>query len=133
MTHWQDTFDDKELQWKQIFTCPYTLTIDTKLRASQYKYILKILLDNSILVLYHPVFMTRDSLSHMFWECHITQAFWRNVTVFLQNKLSINIELVIRKILFVMTHIQMLMEKINQFPLTLFYLLQNISKVVLTF
>ena len=28
MTHWQDTFDEKELQWKQIFTCPYTLTID---------------------------------------------------------------------------------------------------------
>jgi len=27
------SFDDKELQWKQIFTCPYTLTIDTKLRA----------------------------------------------------------------------------------------------------
>jgi len=41
MTHWQHTFDDKELQWKQIFTCPYTLTIDTKLRAFQYKYILK--------------------------------------------------------------------------------------------
>jgi len=42
--------------------------------------------------------MTRDSLSHMFWECHIIQAFWRNVTVFLQNKLSINIELSYKKI-----------------------------------
>ena len=39
MTHWQHTFDDMELQWKQIFTCIYTLTIDTKLRALQYKYI----------------------------------------------------------------------------------------------
>ena len=25
---------------------------------------------------------------HMLWECHIIQAFWRHVTVFLQNKLS---------------------------------------------
>jgi len=33
----------------------------------------------------------------MFWECHIIQAFWRNVTVFLQNKLSINIELSYKK------------------------------------
>ena len=106
MTHWQDTFDDKELQWKQIFTCPYTLTIDTKLRAFQYKYILKILPDNSFLHKYCSVpsslcdfcFMTRDSLSHMFWECHIIQAFWRNVTVFLQNKLSINTELSYKKI-----------------------------------
>ena len=45
-------------------------------------------------------FMTRDSLSHMFWECHIIQAFWRNVTVFLQNKLSINTELSYKKISF---------------------------------
>jgi len=33
----------------------------------------------------------------MFWECHISQAFWRNVTVFLQNKLSINTELSYKK------------------------------------
>ena len=46
MTHWQDTCN-KELQWKQIFTCLCTLTIDTKLRAVQYKYILKILPDSS--------------------------------------------------------------------------------------
>ena len=44
--------------------------------------------------------MTRDSLSHMFWECHIIQAFWRNVTVFLQNKLSINTEFSYKKISF---------------------------------
>ena len=39
MKRWQQTFDDEELQWKQIFTIPYTLTIGTKLRAFQYKYI----------------------------------------------------------------------------------------------
>ena len=44
--------------------------------------------------------MTRDSLSHMFRECHIIQAFWRNVTVFLQNELSINSELIYKKISF---------------------------------
>ena len=100
MTHWQDTFDDKELQRKQILTCPYTLTIVTKLCAFQYKYILKILLFFINIVLYHPVFMTRDLLSHVYWECHIIQAFWRNVTVFLQNKLSINIELSYKNISF---------------------------------
>jgi len=36
----------------------------------------------------------------MFWECHIIQAFWRNVTVFLQNKLSINTELSYKEISF---------------------------------
>jgi len=41
--------------------------------------------------------MTRYSLSHMYWKCHIIQAFWRNVTVFLQNKLSNNIELSYKK------------------------------------
>ena len=91
-----------------IYKCPYTLTIDTKLRAFQYKYILKILPDNSFLYKYCSVpsslcdfcFMTRGSLSHMFWECHIIQALWRNVTVFLQNKLSINNELRYKKISF---------------------------------
>jgi len=52
MTHWQHTFDDKELQWQ---LCPYTLTIDTKLRAFQYKYILNILPDNSFLHKYCSV------------------------------------------------------------------------------
>ena len=74
MTHWQNTFVDKELQWKQI----YTLTIDTK-RVLQCKSILKILPADSFLHKYCSVpsslcgfcFMTRDSLSHMFWKCHI--------------------------------------------------------------
>jgi len=67
---------------------------DTKLRAFQYKYILKILPDNSFLHRYCSVpsslcdfcIMTRDSLSHMFWECHIIQACWRNVTVIFTNQ-----------------------------------------------
>mgnify|MGYP000278898940 CR=1 FL=1 len=115
MTHWQNTFDDKELQWKQIFACPYTLTIDTTLRAFQYKYILEILHDNSFLHKYCSVpsslcdfcFMTRDSSSHMFWECHIIQAFWRNVNSLFTKQTLLILNLVIRNNLFVMTHIQM--------------------------
>ena len=55
--------------------------------------------------------MTRDSLSHMFWECYNIQAFWRNVTVCLANKtLSINIELSYKKFSYHKDHIQTLME-----------------------
>ena len=60
MKRWQQTFDDKEFQWKQIFTIPYTLTIGTKFRAFQYKYILKhylITLFFINIVLYHQVFV----------------------------------------------------------------------------
>jgi len=87
-------FGDEEVQLKHTFTC--TLTIDTKLRAFQYKYVLKILITLFFIyiVLFHPdfvSFMTRDLLSNMFWECHIIQAFWRNVKCFLEY-FYINIE-----------------------------------------
>ena len=113
MTHWQDTFDDKELQWKQIFTCPYTLTIDTKLRAFQYKYILKILPDNSFLHKYCSVpsslcdfcFMTRDSLC--FGNATSFKPFGEMLQSFYKTNCLLIMNLDIRKFLFVMTHIQM--------------------------
>jgi len=102
MTQWQHTFDDKELQWQ---LCPYTLTIDTKLRAFQYKYILKILPDNSFLHKYCSVqsslcaFLFHDkrtTLTYVQGMSHHSNLFGE-MLVFLQNKLSINIELSYKK------------------------------------
>ena len=53
MIHWKHTFDDNELQLKQIFTCPYKLTIDTKLRAFHFLLILNLVIRKFLFVMTH--------------------------------------------------------------------------------
>lgn len=105
---WEDLFDRNILQWESIFIQPYKLTIDTKLREFQYKTIMRIIPDNTFLYKCHLVpsnlcdfcFMSIDSITHMFWECPIIQAFWRDVECDLERKLSTNIDLNLENILF---------------------------------
>ena len=90
-TKWNVTNDE---QWNIIHTQPFNLTIDTKLREFQYKYILNIVPNNSFLYKCHLTQsnlcdfcnMYIDSTIHMFWECHHVQTFWTDTRTFLQSK-----------------------------------------------
>ncbi len=46
---WATEFSDTNLCWKQIYTMPFTCTIDTTLRNFQYKYLMRILGINTLL------------------------------------------------------------------------------------
>ena len=79
--------------WKHNYTQAFKLCIDTKLREFQYKYLLRILPDNSKLYRYNIsssrtcdfCLMNIDSNKHMFWDCHIVQIFWKEISRFITN------------------------------------------------
>ena len=91
VTKWELIFD-KEFETNKLFTQPFRLTHDTKLRTFQYKYIMQIIPNNSYLLqcgLTHSNLcdfcsMSVDSNMHMFWECPIIQQFWNSVKVYIE-------------------------------------------------
>ena len=113
----------------QIFTCPFTLTIDTKNLTFKHKYIFKILPTKSFLHKYCSVsfspcrfcFMTKVPISHNFVMGIVQGFLGRTLQVLRRRKRSINIDLSFNQILFVLTYTQVLMEEINMLLLTLFH------------
>ncbi len=98
-TKWETELEKSEIEWKQIFTIPNKCTISTKLRAFQYKYLMRIIPNNSYLLkcklkpfnLCDCCHMSIDTNKHMFWECNIIQTFWSEINQMLQsNRLDYN-------------------------------------------
>jgi len=81
---------EDNIDWKYMYMKPIKLTNKTKLRAFQFKFLNRIVLNNSFLYKYKlPVASSSlrdfcnsnpDSLQHMFWECQHIQHFWTNFT-----------------------------------------------------
>ena len=105
---WSTNHPIEDIEWEIILTQSYNITIDTKLREFQYKYLMNIIPDNSFLHKCHLVqsslcdfcTMHPDSIYHMFWECHIVQGFWSEVKLFLEDKFSKIINLTFQNISF---------------------------------
>ncbi len=90
---WETELEKRDIQWKTIFTIPYTCTINTKLRAFQYKYLMRIIPNNAFLFkcklkpsnLCEFCHMYTETNKHMFWECNIVQAFWSQINQLIQS------------------------------------------------
>jgi hypothetical protein len=93
---WNNIYEN--LEWPLIYMNPFRSTIDTKLRAFQYKFIKCILPANDFLLkckivnssLCDLCNMHTETIMHLFWECPVSQAFWSDVSRFLHNN---NIEI----------------------------------------
>ena len=89
---WDKQFHD--LNWKDIYSMPHYCTIDTKLRAFQYKYNMRIYPTNQFLFkckitsssLCEFCNMDCETIEHLFWECQVVQAFWTGITNFIEAK-----------------------------------------------
>ena len=89
-----------DINWKIVHTLPCKSIINTKLRAFQYKYLMKILPNNRFLYkcnitstsLCDFCNMYIESNKHLFWECLVSRSFWTELEVFLNEK-RININL----------------------------------------
>ncbi len=92
---WEEELNNQNIEWKYIFSLPYKITICTKLRAFQYKYLMRIIPNNSFLFkckikpsnLCEFCHMTIDSNKHMFWECINIQSFWSNINELLHTNI----------------------------------------------
>jgi exonuclease III len=91
---WEHELGNTTIEWDKILSIPYLCTIDTKLRAFQYKFLMKILPNNVYLYkcklscsqLCDFCAMAPETTKHMFWECQHTQTFWRDLQNYLNRK-----------------------------------------------
>ncbi len=83
------------MEWKKIFSLPYVCTISTKLRAFQYKYLMRIIPNNYFLFTckLRPSNLCDfcdsfpDSNKHMFWECGQVQSYWSDISQLLKRNI----------------------------------------------
>ena len=81
-----------EINWKNIYNNTFITTIDSKLRNFQYKYLMRIIPTNDVLLKYKKnnsnlcefCNMNVETNKHLFWECIHTQHFWAKLSMFLQ-------------------------------------------------
>ena len=119
---WNDSYPD--IEWSKIYMIPFLCTIDTKLRAFQYKFLKRILPTNDFLnkckivssSLCDLCNMHTETVIHLFWECQVSQNFWSQVSLFLQNN-NINIQIDYKVIAFGTTN------RTNSYVITNFILL----------
>ena len=102
---WSQTFQEDDLNWSEIHSLPFNSTIDSKLRNVQYKYIMRIIPTNKLLLKFKIkstnlcdfCCMYIESLDHLFWYCSHIQHFWNEFTHFLKT-LNVNIQLNLRTV-----------------------------------
>ena len=91
---WKETLNNQNINQRTIFNQPIKLTIDTKLRNFQYKYLMHILPKNSFL---HKCNLVQSTLCdfcnmhietniHLLWDCHPIQKFWTDIKNFIYDK-----------------------------------------------
>ena len=70
------------MDWKQIYSLPFTVTIETKIREFQYKTLNNIIFANQKLfklkMIESPLctFCKTESLEHLFFNSYVTKFFW---------------------------------------------------------
>jgi len=85
---WKTTLIEDNIDWRYMYTHPIKLTNETKLREFQFKFLNRIVPNNSFLFkckiasssLCDFCHSNPDSLQHMFWECQYIQIFWTAFT-----------------------------------------------------
>ena len=98
-TKWE-TEVGNTINWKIVHTMPFKSVIDTKIRAFQYKYLMRIIPNNQFLYkcnisnssLCDFCSMHVETNKHLFWECQCSRAFWTELEIFLSEK-QINVRL----------------------------------------
>jgi len=93
---WKVTLNNQNINQRTIFSQPIKLTIDTKLRNFQYKYLMHILPNNTFLhkcnlvpsTLCDFCHMHTETDIHVFWDCHPIQKFWMDIQNFIYDKLE---------------------------------------------
>jgi len=96
-TKWATQLTYENINWKEIYLLPIKLTIDTKLREFQFKFLHQIIPTNTFLFKCNIVSSSLcefcnsnpDSIAHMFWECQHIQIFWTSFTDTFLKKLNV--------------------------------------------
>ena len=85
-----DLFSEHSLEWKEIYSLPSKVALDTKLREFQYKILLRFLTTNILLKKMGKVDSSQcsfcgtvdESLEHLFVSCPINATLWNDLICF---------------------------------------------------
>jgi hypothetical protein len=91
---WETMLDERNINWKKVYTVSFKCTLNQTLRNFQYKYLMQIIRCNDFLCKYGIVnsnlcdfcSMCTETQRHLFWECNLTQTFWSNLRIYLNSK-----------------------------------------------
>ena len=96
---WKEEFDTEIVNWDLIYKIPFYCTKNNQFTVFQYK-ILHIILSANF-----PLFKcklketqlckfcneTKETISHLFWECNIVKSLWLEMAEILKNKCNVEI------------------------------------------
>ena len=82
------------MDWKKIYSLPFVVTIETKIREFQYKLLNDIVFTNEKLFRFKMIdsplcsFCKKDveSLEHLLFHCNFVESFWKTFTSWLTNQ-----------------------------------------------
>ena len=104
----EDKYPNCSFNWKKIYSLAFSVALDTKLRAFQYKLLNRIVFTNDKLFRFNIVesplctFCTVDeeSLENLLFFCQVTELFWKEILFWLARCSDEVIDLSITEVLF---------------------------------
>ena len=94
------------LNWEYFWTLPFQITTEERMRYFQYKILHRIIPSNSYLKLVNirenetcHLCQTKETIDHMFWECHQINSFWNEIETWLNEKIQSRIQLCYKDII----------------------------------
>ena len=89
----QEKFPKLQTDWREIYSLPFTLTIETKIREFQYKMLNNIVFTNEKLFKLKMIDLPLctfckweiESIEHLFFYCDVTIIFWEALCSWLSN------------------------------------------------
>ena len=86
------------VEWKKIYSPPFTVTIDTKIREFQYKLLNNVVFTNDKLFRFKMI--DSPSPEHLFFHCNVTKTFWNLLSSWLIKQKIITTSLALENVLF---------------------------------
>ena len=83
----EDIFSNAQVNWKNTYQLPFLCTTETKLWVFQFKFLQRRVATNDFLLKIGKKETdscsfcagSPETLTHLFWQCRLTQTFWKNV------------------------------------------------------
>ena len=101
-------YPDLSLEWKRIYSLPFTVTLETKIREFQYKLLNNIVFTNDKLFRFKMIDSPLcafcqtevESPEHLLFNCNITKTFWQLLSSWLNEQKITSISLTMESVVF---------------------------------
>ena len=126
-------FPDLSLEWKEIYSLPFSVTHDTKIREFQYKLLNNIVFTNEKLFRFKMINSPLcafcqtevESPEHLFFHCNVTKSFWQLLFSWISEQKVILTSLTLENVFFGVFHVAEDFHVVNHIILLAKYYIYN--------